>query len=240
MEQPPEPLPNGQPLVIGSNLGRRYGSRWALAGANLQLRSGRSLLIGGHNGAGKTTLLRILATTLRPTRGELIIDGIDVARDPIAARQRIGMLAHQSGLYPELTAIENLRVVGRLLGIDAVEDRAAAMLKRVGLGGRERDRLREFSAGMRKRLAFAKLLLQDPQLVLLDEPYGQLDPQGFDFVDGLLKSLVAEGRAVVVVTHLVERVAPQLHSGLLLDGGEMRWTGVAAELPAAMGRWMLR
>ena len=195
-------------FLEGSDLSRRYGSRWALAGINLRLKRGRSLLVGGHNGAGKTTLLRLLATTLKPTRGTLFVNGIDARKDPAAARHYIGMLSHHSGLYQELSALDNLKVVGRLAGLDQLGDRARELIVRVGLAGREHDRLREFSAGMRKRLAFAKLLMQEPELVLLDEPYGQLDPRGFEFVDDLLGTLVDDGRAVVVVTHLVERVAP--------------------------------
>jgi heme exporter protein A len=101
------------------------------------------------------------------------------------------------------------------------------------LAGREHEVVRGFSAGMRKRLAFAKVLLQDAPLVLLDEPYGQLDPAGFGFVDRLVEELLGQDRAVVMVTHIIDRAAGLLQSGVVLDGGRMAWVGDARDLPVA-------
>lgn len=224
-----------QVLVEAHELSRRYGDRWALAGVNLRLRPGRSLLVAGHNGAGKTTLLKLLATRLRPTSGSLTIAGRDASTEPLVARRQIAMLGQQNGLYLDLSALENLRVLARLRGGQPDRARCMQLLERVGLQGREHEVVRGFSAGMRKRLAFAAVLLQDAQLVLLDEPYGQLDPAGLVLVDAIVRDLLAQTRAVVVVTHMVQRAASFMHAGLVLDSGRMHWVGSAAELPTAFG-----
>ena len=215
-------------------LARGYGQRWALAGLNLKMKPGESLLVGGSNGAGKTTMLRMLATTLTPTAGRLRIYGMDPARELLEVRKRIGLLSHRTHLYDDLTAIETLDVAARLGGFSNKIDHILGLLERVGLAGRGKDVVRGFSAGMRKRLSFARLLLQEPGLVLIDEPYGQLDPAGFEFVDKLVTELRDEGRTLVISTHLVERLAPILRSGLVLHGGQMKWVGPAAGVPNAL------
>lgn len=178
-------------------------------------------------------MLRLLATTLQPSEGSLQVFGIDSRRDPMAVRRHIALLTHRTQLYNELSACENLEVSARLLGLPRDPQRVPALLDRVGLTGRSSDRVRSFSAGMRKRLAFARLLLQDPQVILLDEPYGQLDPEGFAFVDELVAQLLGEGRTLVLSTHLLDRASSMLHSGLILSAGRMAWVGRAADLPAA-------
>ncbi len=215
-------------------LSRGFGSRWALSGVNLRLAAGRSLLVAGHNGAGKTTLLRLLATTLRPTAGRVLLGGIDSERDPLGARGHVAMLGHRMGLYPELSALENLTVAARLMGLPNGQPRALELLDRVGLAARSRDPVREFSAGMKKRCALARVLLQDPSVVLLDEPYGQLDPKGFELIDRFLADCKAQGPALIVATHLVERAASLIDTGLVLQGGTPTWVGPATGVPEAL------
>ena len=219
------------PAVAGTALGRAYRGRWALADVHVELQPGRSLLLAGPNGAGKTTLLRLLATAIRPSTGELAIHGVDARRDPVAARRRLALLSHRGHLYSELSALENLTTAAAISGREVDP---AALLDRVGLHGRGRDSVRTFSAGMRKRLSFARLLLQQPDLVLLDEPYGQLDPSGFALVDRLIGELQDEGRTLVLSTHLVDRGAALLEAGMVLVDGRVRWVGAAKDLPPAM------
>jgi heme exporter protein A len=133
-----------------------------------------------------------------------------------------------------LTALQNLSTAAGISGRGDAD--LPGLLAGVGLRGRENDAVRTFSAGMRKRLAFARLLLQDPQIVLLDEPYGQLDPAGFELVDELIRRLQDEGRTLILSTHLVERGAALLQSGMVLVDGRVGWVGPAEELPAAMAR----
>ena len=222
------------PVLVAEALSRGFGDRWALRGVNLRLRAGQSLLLAGHNGAGKTTLLRILAGLLRPTSGTLAILGHDPRRDLFAARRGLALVAHQGHHHLDLPAGENLAVAARLLGLASPDARVADALHRVGLADRADDAVATFSAGMKKRLTFARVLLQDPALVLLDEPWGQLDPAGFRFVDGLLAELTGRGAAVVLATHLVERAGLLLDHGLLLESGTPRWVGPAPELARAM------
>lgn len=225
-------MTDSQIAVRADALSRGFGDRWALAGVNLRVRGGSSLLLAGHNGAGKTTLLRILAGLLRPTSGTVSVGGIDPGRDLRGARRKVSLIAHQGQHYLDLSAAENLDLAARLLGKD--QGRVAAVLDRVGLADRAEDPVRTFSAGMRKRLAFGRVLLQEPAVALLDEPWGQLDPAGFRFVDELLGELTAKGVAVIVATHLVERAGQLLDHGLLLSGGRPQWVGPAAELHEAL------
>lgn len=220
--------------IEAHGISRGFGARWALAGVNLRVAPGSSLLLAGHNGAGKTTLLRVLAGLLRPTSGTVRVGGVDPSVDLLGARRNVALVAHQGQHWTEMSARENLMVTARLLG--TAEPRAAcdAALARVDLADRASDVVRTFSAGMKKRLAFARVLLQDPKVVLLDEPWGQLDPAGFRFVDGLLAEMTGAGRAVIVATHLVERAGHLLDHGLLLDGGVPKWVGPADGLAAAM------
>lgn len=220
--------------IEATGLSRGYGRRWALAGVNLRLAPGAALLVAGPNGAGKTTLLRLLATTLRPTSGTVRYFGVEPGRDLLRVRRGIGLLSHRTHLYDDLTARETLSIAARLgrFGRDPARDRR--LLERVGLDGRGDDVVRGFSAGMRKRLSFARLLLQEPAIVLIDEPYGQLDPSGFAFVDALLAELRDSGRTLVVADHVIERSSTVMRSGLILSGGRMAWVGPAADLPAAM------
>jgi len=219
------------PAVAASALGRAYRDRWALADVYIELAPGRSLLLAGPNGAGKTTLLRLLATAIRPTTGTLSIHGLDARKDPVEARRRLALLSHRGHLYSELSALQNLSTAAAISGR---EGDLLGLLDRVGLHARAHDAVRTLSAGMRKRLAFARLLLQEPDVVLLDEPYGQLDPAGFGLVDRLIGELQDEGRTLVLSTHLVERGAGILQSGMVLVDGRVTWVGPASGTPAAM------
>ena len=183
--------------------------------------AGESLLVVGANGSGKTTLLRVLGTVLRPSQGKLRLFGTDPAQDPVAIRRRLALLSHHSGLYEDLSARDNLGVIARLGGHGAHD--AAALLEQVGLDDRP-DPIRAFSAGMRKRLQVATLLLQRPELVLLDEPFAALDPAGVDDVAALLRGL---GATLVVTSHRIAKAARLCDRAVLLEDGLPRWTGPA-------------
>ena len=227
------------PLALeASGLARGYRNRWALSGLNLRMAPGGSLLVVGANGAGKTTLLRMLATTLTPTTGDLKVFGVRPEDDLMGVRRRLGLVSHRTHLYDDLTASEFLAVTASIAGLPRDPHRDAGLLERVGLGLRGPDVIRGFSAGMRKRLSFARLLLQDPDIVLLDEPYGQLDVAGVEFVDGLIGELVESRKTLVMSTHQVERGARLLKQGLVLMSGRMHWVGPAAGAPSALAEAM--
>ncbi len=210
-----------EPVILARSLSRRHGGRWAVRSVDLEVQRGELRMVCGENGAGKTTLIRVLATALAPSGGTLQLFG----GDPVAARRRVAMLSHADHHYDELSARENLRLAADLCGRPALE--VDAVLDTVGLGGRTDDAVRGFSAGMRKRLAFARVLLKDADLVLLDEPFAGLDPSGANFVDELLRSWRARGTTVVVSTHQIERVAAACDTATVLSAGRAAWTGPA-------------
>ncbi len=209
------------PVVEAVELARRFGGRWALARVGLRVAPGERLLVLGANGSGKTTLLRVLATLLTPTRGTLRLFGQDPAQDLLAVRRRIGLVTHSPGLYEDLSARDNLNVQARLLDRPVPDD----IFDRVGLVERP-DAVRHFSAGMRKRLSFALLLHKAPELILLDEPFAQLDPAGMDSVAELIRSLPG---TVIVASHQLERASALCDHAVLLEQGLPRWSGPAGQ-----------
>lgn len=201
MEAPAAKLP----ALALHDVSKRYGRRWALARLTYSLPAGRSLLLTGHNGSGKTTLLRLVATALSPTAGRVEVLGRDVVTERDAVRREVALLSHASFLYEDLTAQQNLTLFARLLGLPSPDDAAASILQRVGLSKRSDSPVRGFSAGMRKRLAIARLLMKAPSIALLDEPFGELDPAGIEAMEKIIGELKASGVTVVLATHLVEQ-----------------------------------
>jgi heme exporter protein A len=193
------------PALALHDVSKRYGRRWALARLTYTLPAGRSLLLTGHNGSGKTTLMRLVATALSPTAGKVEVLGRDVVADRDAVRREVALLSHASFLYEDLTAQQNLTLFARLIGLPSPSDTANAFLDKVGLTQRSDSPVRSFSAGMRKRLAIARLLMKAPTLALLDEPFGELDPAGIAAMEKIIGELKASGVTVVLATHYVEQ-----------------------------------
>ncbi|MEC7750561.1 MAG: heme ABC exporter ATP-binding protein CcmA [Myxococcota bacterium] len=209
-----------------NDLSRRYGRRWALQRLHLEVARGEILMVAGPNGAGKSTLLRVLSTISRPDTGTVRIFGLDVVNQRLKVRQRISLLDHRHFCYGELSAWENLELSGRPGGMATEE-----VVELIGLKGREQDPLGSFSAGMKKRLALGRVLCQGAEVVLLDEPYAGLDPEGFGRLEGIFASLAERGATVLISTHQVARVAPHCHRALVLREGKTAWLGPANELP---------
>lgn len=181
-------------------LTKNFGLKPVLRGVDLRLEPGEFAALMGPNGAGKTTLLRILATLARPTFGAVRVAGFALPAQAEQVRRRLGVIAHQPLLYADLTAEENLRFYARMYGVNDPR-RLGALLERVGLAARRRDLVRVFSRGMQQRLAIARGLLHDPEIVLLDEPYTGLDPDGAALLDEVVRELAARGCTLLMVTH---------------------------------------
>jgi heme exporter protein A len=181
-------------IIELEGLARAYGERVALAGVTLSLPAGRTLVVFGPNGAGKSTLLRVLATLLRPSEGVARVLGRVLPDEAWAVRGRIGFLGHEPLLYRELTGRENLRFQARLFGVAA--ERVEELLAQLKLERRADDPVRTLSRGTVQRLAVARAVLHDPELLLLDEPRANLDPAASDLVEPLLA-----GRTRVVTSH---------------------------------------
>jgi len=216
--------------VDAQGLARRYGRRWALAEVSLQVPQGRVVMVAGRNGSGKSTLFRVLATAIRPDRGSATILGFDLVKQRYDVRREVALLSHYSYLYESLTAEENLRVAAEHRGISTKGLRD--LLDRVRLGQRANDEVSTFSAGMRKRLSFARVLLQRPRVVLLDEPYGQLDPEGFALVDEVVNELKEVGVTILMATHQIERGGRLADDAIVLEQGRVSWRGAAKECPS--------
>jgi len=215
-----------------------YGDFPALREVRLNIAPGSTLALLGRNGAGKTTLLRIVAGLSRPSRGSIRIHGSE-AREQ-ATRRRIGILGHGIALYDELSAIENLTLFGRLYGLPDPRKRAGEMLERVGLG-RVRDGLaREFSRGMRQRLAVGRAFLHDPEVLLLDEPFTALDDRAIAVLQSMIKEMRERGRTIIMSTHQLREALELASHVALLQRGQIVHAGERTQQMLDDTGWLYR
>jgi heme exporter protein A len=215
-------------VVELDGLTRNYGERAALAGVTLSLPAGRTLVVFGPNGAGKTTLLRILATLLRPHAGRVSVLGERLPGEAWKLRGRVGLLGHEPLLYRELTARENLRYHARLHGVD--DERVEEQLHAVSMIDRAGEPVRTLSRGMVQRVAVARATLHDPDLLLLDEPYANLDPAAVELVEPLIGP--GNGRTRVLTSHDPGRGLAEADIVLGLRGGHVALLADAASVDA--------
>ena len=192
-----------------------------LRDVDLTVTPGESVGLFGSNGAGKTTLLRVLATLLRPTGGEASVLGVNLAsQDRFSIRPRLGLIGHSPALYPELSLAANLEFSARIAGAPVTAAHDA--LQVVGLGQAANRLAGEASHGMQRRVEFAREIMLQPDLLLLDEPHSALDPSAIELVEHIVLGVLARGGAVVLVSHDVERVAPMVTRTAELAGGTVR------------------
>jgi heme exporter protein A len=187
-------------MIEARNLGKYFGRFSALHNLNLTVSDGEFIALFGKNGAGKTTLLRILAGLSRPSSGAVAIRPSRQSSYRFT-RGSIGYLSHETSLYLDLTAMENLRFYARLMDVPADARTLELTMKTVGLAGREQDPVRNFSRGMQQRLAIARAFLHDPEILLLDEPFTGLDSSGSDFFKSYLSRAHADGKTCIVAIH---------------------------------------
>ena len=181
-------------MLTARNLSKRFGAKRVFARVDVSLDAGGFLLVTGPNGSGKTTLLRVLAGLAAPTSGEL----------QLPARETVGYLGHDPLVYRELTPLENLELFGRLYRVPERRERVGMLLERFGLWDVRHERVETFSRGMQQRLGLCRVLLHEPELLVLDEPFNALDAAGAALLDLTLAELT--NRALVVATHDPERV----------------------------------
>jgi len=212
---------NGGLRINFSGIEKRYGMRMALRGVSLEIGAGECVALVGHNGSGKTTLLKITALLARPSRGQLTFFSGSTALSAAAVKHRIGMVAHHTLVYDELTAAENLVFFAKLFDLPDPVARARQSLEPVGLARRADDLVRTFSRGMRQRLAIARALLASPQLLLFDEPAAGLDPEGQQWLGATLASLHAAGCTIVMSTHGRNETQASVTRAIRLEGGEV-------------------
>ncbi len=201
-------------------LTKAFGTRRAVDKVSITVPQGAFLSIFGPNGAGKTTLLRMLSTLNRPTSGEAYLMGLDLKEDSDKAREHIGLISHNSMLYPDLTAEQNLMLYAKLYGIEDPSARVMELLEAVELKHRRLDVVRTFSRGMTQRLSIARALIHDPDVVFLDEPYSGLDPHAVEIFDELIAEQ-REGRTFVMVSHDLQKGFDMCTHALVLARGRV-------------------
>ena len=191
----------------------------------------------GPNGAGKTTLLRMLSTLMIPDSGSATIDGSDVVRDRYAVRRRIGVLSDARGLYPRLSARENIRYYGALQGLvgEDLEARVDSLIRSLSIEAIADRRAQGFSQGERMKVAIARALVHDPQTILLDEPTNGLDIMSIRALRDLLRELRAQGKCLLFSSHVMQEVSALCQRIVILGHGQVIATGTAAELLAQSG-----
>ncbi len=217
-------------MIEVKGLVKAFGLKAVLRGLTFSVDEGEFVALLGPNGAGKTTFIRILACLSRPSSGEVMIDGLHLPDEAGAVRRRLGVVAHQSLLYGDLTAEENLRFFARMYGLRRVEPRMAEVLTIVGLTAARRELVRTFSRGMQQRLSIARALLHDPSLLLFDEPFTGLDQDASAMLDRLLSEIASQGRTVVMTSHDLERSARLASRVDILSKGKIASSVGRAEL----------
>jgi heme exporter protein A len=215
---------------------------WALGGIDISVAAGEAVALLGPNGSGKSTLLRVLVTAAQPSRGEVHVFGASTRADGEAVRRRVGLLSDRPPLYDELTAVENLSFATTMYGLDLPETTLRAALAEVGLARAADAKVRTFSQGMAQRLSVARTSLQDPDLILLDEPYNALDVEGLRLVDQLLARARAAGKTAILATHHIAKGLTQCDRVIVLRGGRITFDGPTAtfagsQAAADTGAW---
>ncbi|MES1262048.1 MAG: ABC transporter ATP-binding protein [Acidobacteriota bacterium] len=214
--------------VAAERVWKFFGDYPALRGADLEVGAGSCMALLGRNGAGKTTLLRIFANLSKPTRGEVKISGT------------IGYLGHGIGVYDDLSAFENLLLFGQLQGVQNPPKAAVEALERVGLARVKDGMAREFSRGMRQRLAVARAFLHHPDILLLDEPFTSLDDKAIAVLQSLLQAALAGGATIVMSTHQIREAMELATHVALLERGRIVHTGPQTPEMVADPAWLYR
>lgn len=192
-------------MIDVRNLVKRFGSKAVLRKLDFHVEPGEFVALLGPNGSGKTTFLRILASLSNPSLGEVRVAGYALPRESAAVRARLGVVSHLPLLYGDLTAEENLQFYGRMYDVPQLSKRIEEVLAMVGLAARRHDLVRTFSRGMQQRLSIGRAILHDPEVMLFDEPYTGLDQDASLMLDGLLQTVAAQGRTIVMTSHDLAR-----------------------------------
>lgn len=194
-------------VIQAQKLVKRFGMKLVLKGLDFSAEAGEFIALLGPNGAGKTTFLRILSSLSRPTAGMVQVAGYYLPQQAAAVRSNLGVLSHQPLLYGDLTGEENLRFYGKMYNVPDLDGRIGEVLEIVDLAARGTDLVRTYSRGMQQRLAIARSIIHDPEILLLDEPYTGLDQHASSMLDEVLKQVAGQGRTVVMTSHDLARAA---------------------------------
>jgi len=213
--------------IVLEGVWKYFGDYPAIRNVSFRLAKSQCLALIGRNGAGKTTLLRMLGGFSRPAQGQVIISG-GSPRDT-ATRRSIGIIGHGISVYDELGAMENLRLYARMYDVPNTEKRASELLDRVGLGRVKDGLVREFSRGMRQRLAIARAFIHEPSVLLLDEPFTSLDDRAIAVLQSLLAEAAQRGASIVMSTHQLREAMELATQVVLLERGQLVFDGPRTE-----------
>lgn len=218
-------------------LNKRFGEVSALSDVSFRARDGQITGLLGPNGAGKSTCLRVLSTVLKPTHGTARLGGIDVAADPLAVRSIIGTLPHGAGLYPHLTAVENIRYFGLLCGVDraTLSGRIDRLVQQLDLRDVADRKAKGFSQGERTKVSLARALVHEPPHLLLDEPTNGLDVMAVRQLRRWLRQLAREGRCILISSHVMQEISALADDLVIIARGKIAAKGKPAELAARYG-----
>lgn len=222
---PASPATHARWEIQAEGLTKLYGDFPALQHVDLEVPQGEFLALLGRNGAGKTTLLKLLALLTRPTSGKLTIRGITHDGDLTELRRGMGLLGHNSFLYDELTAEENLLFYAKLYGIGEPRSAIRQMLEAIGLSSFGKELVRNFSRGMKQRLAIGRVFLHNPELILLDEPFTGLDDHAVALLENSLLNAHRQGKTILLCTHQLELSLKLASRLLILDRGKVAYQG---------------
>jgi ABC-2 type transport system ATP-binding protein len=230
-------LPNNPPAIEVRDLHKRFGDLAAVQGVSFQVGPGEVFSLLGPNGAGKSTTISIISGLLTATSGEVSILGHSVAREPAAAKGRLGVVPQDIALYPDLSARENLVFWGKMYGLRGalLNERVDKVLTLIGLADRQKGRVGTFSGGMKRRVNIGVALLHRPAVVIMDEPTVGIDPQSRRHILDNVKALNQAGMAVLYTTHYMEEAAELSHRIAIMDKGRLIACGTHAELIRLIG-----
>lgn len=220
-------------IIELEGLTKRFGSQYALNGVDISIEEGESFALLGPNGAGKTTLVRILSTLTKPTSGTARIAGFDVTKEGREVKRVIGVVSHNTFLYDELTAMENLHFYAGAYGVDP--KRVDPLLKKMTLLERTNDPVSGFSRGMKQRLSIARSLLHEPQILILDEPSTGLDVQGKRVFHEIIDELNSMGKTVLLTTHQMEEAERLCSRAAILHRGKVKAVGRLEDIKGKEG-----
>lgn len=218
-------------------LRKKYGDLVAVESLDLDIPSGTIFGLLGPNGAGKTTSISMISGLLEPTAGRVVVDGIQLSREPVKAKSRLGVVPQEIAVYTELTARENLNFWGGLYALNgtALKSRVDELLELVGLADRSREPVKNFSGGMKRRLNLAMGIIHEPSLILLDEPTVGIDPQARKNVLEVVEQIVSGGSTVLYTTHYLEEAEHLCDQLAIMDEGKIMAQGTVKELKAQLG-----
>lgn len=210
-------------MIVVNDIHKSFGKVRALRGVSFDAPDGKITGLLGPNGAGKSTTLRVLYTVLKPDKGGAAIDGIDVVTDSLKARQRIGTLPHGAGLYPHLSARENIAYFATLCGLDKgiIDDKVSSIINLLDIGDFADRRTKGFSHGERTKVALARALVHDPQNIILDEPSNGLDVMATRSLRDLILKLKDTGRCILFSSHVMQEVAALCDDIVIIAHGKV-------------------